>query len=67
MDFANTHMANAHRFALAVHDAETENAGRPFGAFIEGIMAHTVACVMSSVAAVESHDGLKFRESATTG
>jgi len=35
MNFANTHLLNAHRFAILVHHVETANAGQPFGAFIE--------------------------------
>ena len=54
MNFANTHMANAHRFALLVHQEESENAGQPFGPFIEGITANVIATVMSAVASLEA-------------
>jgi len=55
MNFANTHLANAHRFAMLVHEVETSNAGQPFGPFIEDIMANGLATVMSSMAALEAY------------
>ncbi len=54
MNFANTHLFNAHRFALRVHEVETTNAGEPFGAFWESIQADTLAAIMSSVASLEA-------------
>ncbi|MFO0567122.1 MAG: hypothetical protein U0263_15745 [Polyangiaceae bacterium] len=40
---------------MLVHQMETASAGQPFGAFIEDIMAKTVASVMSSMAALEAY------------
>ena len=54
-NFANTHMANAHRFASLVHQVETANAGQPLGSFFEDIRANAVASVMSSVASLEAY------------
>lgn len=55
MNFANTHLLHAHRFALQAHTVETAHAGHPFGAFTDEIMAAVVASVLSSMAALEAY------------
>ena|SRR5688572_2033954 len=55
MNFANTHLASAHRFALMVYEVENANAGQPFGAFIEPIMTFAVASISSAAAALEAY------------
>lgn len=56
-NFSNTHLLNAHRFALRVHEVETANLGQPFGEFYEPIRADCIACVLSAVAALEAYLG----------
>jgi hypothetical protein len=55
MNFANTHLLNAHKFAMVAHSVETMNVGQPFGGFYDDITANVVAAVISSTAALEAY------------
>ncbi|MFN8470056.1 MAG: hypothetical protein U0X20_31165 [Caldilineaceae bacterium] len=53
-NFAVRHLSSAAYFSQLAAQIERENDGKPLGPFFDEILAHSTACVMTSVAALEA-------------
>lgn len=54
-NFSVLHLLSAARLSRLVVQVERDNAGQPFGPFFDELLAYATACVMTSVAGLESY------------
>lgn len=61
-NFSVTHLLTAAHFSRMTAQVERDNEGKPFGDFYDEVIAYATACVLTSVAALESYANEMFTD-----